>query len=131
MKPAVLDASAWINILLGLADGHVLRGRDVLVPPHFDVEVVSTLRKLLFAGRIDAADLDNAVEDHKGFPFDRVAFNDADLRRCLALRDRMAVADAWYVAVAERSGAAWITDDERAARTAELLGADVERQRRP
>jgi len=128
MKTTVLDASAWINILLGLASGQILRDHQVVVPAHFDVEVTSTLRRLLLADRIGAIDFEDAVEAHLDFPFTRVPFNESDLRRCLSWKGRMSVADAWYVAVAERFDAPWITDDERAARTAESLGVRTERQ---
>lgn len=113
----VLDASAWINALTGVLDLPELGWRTRTVPPHFDSEVVGSIRALCQRDVISASTADVALERHLRGPFDRV-FDRRDISRAWQLREAMSFADAWYVALAERLDATFITADERVGRTA-------------
>lgn len=124
----VLDASVWVGILIGtavpqqteLADVPDLA--DVTVPPPFDTEVLSAIRRLNQSGTLSDDGAETAVHHHLRMPFHRTAATTEDLQRAWSLRNRLSFADAWYAAVAERTAGRWITSDLRAARTAESLG---------
>lgn len=46
MRVIVLDASAWVDVLAGQGDDALLRHEELAVPPHFDVEVLASVRGL-------------------------------------------------------------------------------------
>ncbi len=121
----VLDASAWVDVLTaGLrADEHLRDG--VTVPPHFDAEVVGTIRALSQRSLLDQFQADQAVHRHLAAPFTRV-FEDADVVAAWQCRESMSFTDAWYAALARRLGITWVTSDQRAGRAARTLGVDVE-----
>ncbi len=121
----VLDASAWVDVLTaGLqADEHLRDG--VIVPPHFDAEVVGTIRALSQRSLIDRVAADQAVRRHLAAPFTRL-FEPVDVVAAWQWRESMSFTDAWYAALASRLDVAWVTADQRAGRTARALGVDVE-----
>lgn len=120
----VLDASAWIDVLTAGLEVDELADHDLLVPAHFDVEVVGAIRALVQHGAIGSADGDSALDRHLRGEFSRV-YDARDARFAWSIRESMALADAWYVAIAHRLGAPWITADQQAGRTARRLGVDV------
>lgn len=120
----VLDASAWIDVLVAGLEIPELEQNEVLVPPHFDVEVLGSIRALAQRGTISADEADVVTARHLRAPFTRDS-DLADARYAWSVRERMAFADAWYVGLAVRRNATWVTADQRAGRTARLLGAPV------
>lgn len=120
----VLDASAWIDVLTAGLDIPELAQADLYVPPHFDVEVTVSIRALAQRGEIDPADADLSLDRHLRGTFRR-EFDPDDVQHAWRLRESMSLADAWYVALAQRLGATWVTADQRAGRTARRMGVAV------
>lgn len=120
----VLDASAWVDVLAGVA-----RAPDpveeVVVPPHFDAEVVGALRALNQRGVLSGDQAELALDQHLRATFVPER-NESDVRQAWRWREQLSLADAWYAALARRRQATWITSDRRAAGTARSLGVDVE-----
>lgn len=116
----VLDASAWIDVLTAGLDVPELADHDLVVPPHFDVEVIGSIRALRQRDAIDEAAADSAVGWHLRAPIERI-FEPDDLRQAWSWRESMSFRDAWYVSLARRLDAPWMTADRKAARTAERL----------
>lgn len=113
----VLDASAWVDVLAGALDLPELGWQKRAVTPHFDAEVVGSVRSLCQRNVITQIAADAAVQRHLRAPFER-PFDPADVNRAWQLRETMSFADAWYVAMAERLDATLITADQRMARSA-------------
>lgn len=119
----VLDASAWIDVLTGIG-----RPPDpdevVVVPPHFDAEVVGSLRALYQRKVLSEDASERALAHHlrADFAAEREA---EDIQQAWRWRDSMSFTDAWYAALALRRGATWVTTDRRAATTAQRHGVAV------
>jgi len=90
-------------------------GSDLHVPALCDVEVAAGLRRAMLRGEIDEDRTLQAVEDYLDLPLSRHGHQRL-IGRILDLRDNFSVYDATYVALAERSGGALLTGDERLAR---------------
>lgn len=67
---------------------------------------------------------EGAVGRHLQAPFVR-EISVEDLVGAWRMRESMSLADAWYVALARRLGATWVTSDARAARRAREHGVRV------
>ena len=121
----VLDASAWVDILVG-ASQPPSPDEEVRVPPHFDVEVIGTLRALVQRDELSLADAETALDRHLrvGFEHER---EERDIRQAWRWKDDLSFPDGWYAALALRLGATWVTLDERAAPTARRLGVATSR----
>jgi predicted nucleic acid-binding protein len=120
----VLDASAWVNVLTADLTIPQLGDADVYAPPHFDVEVVGSVRAMRQRDWITEDQANTAVDRHLRSVFWRT-HDPADVRRAWSWRESLSFRDAWYVALARRLDAEWYTADERAAKTARQLGARV------
>lgn len=120
----VLDASAWVDVLAGQGDDALLRHDELVVPPHFDVEVLASVRSLAQRRVIGDGAADRAKHRHLRAPFTRT-FDPADAIAAWELREAMSFRDAWYVALARRLQVPWITADGKAAGVAERLGVQV------
>ncbi len=117
----VLDASAGVEIVLRTTRGEALltslESRDavVIAPSHFLVEGASALRRLERSGEVE--------RDRARFAIARLtqlvtpAALDDLIVDAWALRENLTVADALYVVLVRRTGAALMTTDER------MLGA--------
>ena len=113
----VLDASAGVEIVLRTTRGEALLARlessdaVVIAPSHFVVEAAGALRRLERTGEVG--------RDRARFALARLtqlvtpAAADALIVDAWALRDNLTVADAVYVVLARRSGAALMSTDER------------------
>ena len=113
----VLDASAGVEIVLRTTRGEALLARlesfdaVVIAPSHFAVEAAGALRRLEGAGEVG--------QDRARFALARLtqlvtaAAVDELIIDAWALRDNLTVADAVYVVLARRSGAALMSIDER------------------
>lgn len=116
----VLDASALVEVVLALRHrdwvlDH-LAGDGVSAPPHQLVEVASALARLERAGVIGPDDAARALDDAAALPQRVDALTPALVKRAYALRGSIRVADAFYVALAEREDAVLLTTDGRLAR---------------
>ena len=116
MAEVVLDASAFVDLLLGNPLGIAVRarlaGQSLHAPGHVDAEVLSALGRLNRAGHLD----DDTVTRLLG----RVA--DAPVQRhpvqgllagAWARRHRLRLADALYVELAAGRGVPLVTTDRR------------------
>ncbi|MGC1209035.1 MAG: type II toxin-antitoxin system VapC family toxin [Ornithinimicrobium sp.] len=119
----VLDASAWVDVLCGVV-APPSPDQAVVVPPHFDAEVIGALRALSQRQVLTDDQADRAVDQHlrADFTTDR---DPEDARRAWRWRESMSLPDAWYAALASRLDVAWVTTDQRAATTARGFGVAV------
>ncbi len=121
IRAAVIDASALGNFLVDAAvhpDAvEILRSEDwaVFVPHLCDVEVASALRSMLARGVLGEGRAQQALEQYRGLPLERVG-HEVLLDRVLSLRNNFSAYDATYVALAEVIGAPLHTADQRFAR---------------
>lgn len=127
MPSVVLDASAAVELLLRTAAGGrteaALRGRRVVVPSHFDAEVLSALGRLVRGGHLAERLVEPILEELARAPFVRYTLQPL-LIAAWGLRHNLSLRDALYVTLARRLGAAFVTADARLAR-APALGVEV------
>jgi predicted nucleic acid-binding protein len=115
----VVDASVLTVALADDgADGDAvrarLRGEALTAPEVVDLEVVSALRRLHAAGRLDDRRARLAIDDLRDLPLERAPHGPL-LPRCWELRENLTVYDAAYVALAEAFDTALLTGDTRLA----------------
>jgi predicted nucleic acid-binding protein len=72
----VIDASVWLDLVTGRLSPEVLPQPPVLVPGHFDAEVLSGLRGLTRGGHLAPADVRRRVEGLARAALLRVAVRD-------------------------------------------------------
>lgn len=101
-----------------------LRGGGVLVPAHFDAEVLSALGRLVRGGEVAEERVGMLLGELVRAPFVRFALQPL-LTAAWALRHSLSLRDALYVALARRLGALLVTADVRLAQ-APSLGIAVE-----
>lgn len=125
----VLDASAVVEALLGSTTGLAVRQRlrstQLHAPAHLDAEVLSALRRLHRAGDIAADAVTTRLTELAAAPITRHPLPEL-LTSAWQIRDRLRLADALYVALAEGLGARLLTTDARLVRAdglAELVTA--------
>jgi predicted nucleic acid-binding protein len=116
----VVDASVLAPALAdddrdGEAARERLRDEQLAAPELVDLEVVSTLRRALRAGRLDQRRSDQAIADLATIPLQR-APHIRLLPRVWDLRDNLTAYDAAYVALAEALDATLLTADGALAR---------------
>lgn len=93
-------------------------GASLNVPALCDVEVASSLRRLLLRGILSEDRAKEALRDYLDLPLTRHGHQNL-LARVLSLRTNFSAYDATYVALAERLGATLVTGDESLARATE------------
>lgn len=114
----VLDASIVVELVTKSEAAESLRARlgldneHVIVPYLLDIEVMSALRKLAAAGRIDARDSDKYLEIFTRLPMERYP-HDSLLGRIWELRHNFTAYDAVYIALSEMTGATLYTNDAK------------------
>ena len=115
----VLDASVGAALVLNSqplasrAFAHV-RDKILVVPLIFEIEVMSAIRRVERAGRIDRARAELAFDAVKGM--DVVRWPHTDTRdRVFALRHNLTICDASYVALAEALDVPLLTADAKLA----------------
>lgn len=115
----VLDASAFVDLLIAGRDGRVARHvRGVLtyvVPSVFDAEVISAMRRRWLRGE-ESLDVRAVVHEALVDPQIERLPTDTLNRRILELSDNLTPFDASYVALAEALGLPLITVDARLSR---------------
>ena len=113
----VIDASVWLDIVTGRLLADELPPPPVLVPAHFDAEVLSGLRGLVRGGHLQPPHAQKRVDELAHAPLLRI-----DLRELLAdawsVSDAVSAYDAPYVALARREAIALFTADAKLARGA-------------
>lgn len=120
----VLDASAWVDVLVAGSSAKALDD-TIVVPPHFDAEVIGALRGLVQRGALPLAKAERALDRHLRAPFDR-DFDPGDIQAAWRWRESLSLTDAWYAVLARRLRVTWVTADRRAVATARTLGVEVE-----
>lgn len=123
----VLDASAAVELLLDTRRGrrvavHLL-GAELAAPELLDVEVCSALARLQRAGSLTRDEADRLVLELIDLPVQRFP-HAALVDLAWKWRDRVSVADAFYLACAPLAGGPVLTCDARLARAA-LPGISV------
>lgn len=111
----VVDASAMVEALVGRDPQPALLDSlagELFAPHLIDVEVLSVLRGLTLAGKLDALAAEDALRDHFDFTITRYAAEPlAD--RVWELRHQFGAYDACYLALAEALGAPLHTCDRK------------------
>jgi predicted nucleic acid-binding protein len=127
-KPAVVDASALIDRLLGGRRGAAVDqavGQSAMVAPsHVDLEVLNAMRRLVRAGEVHEDRAAEAAQDLREAPLERVDISDL-IPRIWAWRSNLSAYDAAYVAVAEVLECPLVTADAGLARAARRAVAVV------
>jgi predicted nucleic acid-binding protein len=88
------------------------------VPALCDVEVASSLRRLLLRGILSEERAEEALRDYMDLPLTLHGHQNL-LARILSLRNNFSAYDATYVVLAERLGGRLVTGDEGLARAME------------
>jgi predicted nucleic acid-binding protein len=116
----VVDASALIDLLLGrpsaadLSDRIARNGAELHAPAHLDGEVLSALGRLHRGGHVPAERVELSLQALEGSPIVRHDLRDL-LRPAWARRERLRLADALYVCLAEHLDTVVLTTDRRLA----------------
>ena len=115
----VLDAAAWVDLLLGealskrVADR--LEGYSLHAPAHIDLELLSAFGRIERSGALAPAEVDARLREARDFPIrrhDLADLADGAWRR----RASLWISDALYVELAVHLDVALITTDHRLAR---------------
>ncbi len=96
-----------------------LRNEELAAPELVDLEVMSALRGLLRAGKVDDRRAELALTDLRRIPMHRAPHRGL-VTRCWELRNNLTAYDASYVALAELLGATLVTTDARMSRAPQL-----------
>jgi predicted nucleic acid-binding protein len=116
MADVVLDASAFVDLLLGNTVGGAVRtrlaGRSLHAPGHIDAEVLSVLGRLTRAGDLDDDTVTRLIGRVVDAPIERHPVHEL-MAGAWARRSRLRLADALYVELAAARGAALVTTDRR------------------
>lgn len=125
-EPVVVDASAIIDLVVGWALGEALErrlaGAGLHAPAHLDAEVLSGLGRIHRAGEMSAADVTRHLDTLAVAPITRHDLPGL-LAGAWARRQRIRLADALYVELAEQLGAPLVTTDRALARTTSVAEA--------
>ncbi len=114
----VLDASAVVELLLNSERAQTIRAKlfesaESLIVPHLiDVEVMSAMRRLTTGERHDAHRTSQFLAALAALPAERYSHAPL-LGRIWELRHNFTAYDATYIALAEATGAALYTCDEK------------------
>ena len=124
----VVDCSALVDALTGLAETEALRARladddDLHAPGLLDYEIVSALRGLIRRRLITAGRAADVLTDYESLSVERWPADDALRRRAFQLRSNVSAYDAAYVALAEALECPLVTRDGRLSRS---TGHDVQ-----
>lgn len=116
MAEVVLDASAFVDLLLGNPLGGAVRqrlaGQSLHAPGHIDAEVLSALGRLSRAGDLDDDTVTRLLGRATDAPIERHPLPGL-VAGAWARRHQLRLADALYVELAAARGAALVTTDRR------------------
>jgi len=110
---SVVDASVWLGLATGEVPPERLPEDELLVPAHFDAEVLSGLRGLVRGGHLDGGDGEEWWTATLDAPLVRVPLT--DLARAWTMAATVSAYDAPYVALAQRADTPLVTLDRRLA----------------
>jgi predicted nucleic acid-binding protein len=117
----VLDASAWVDILLeterGLRVRERIAGADLHAPAHVDIEMLSALGRLQRAGTLSEATVAEYLRLAERTPIHRHLLHPLTAG-AWARRHNLRLTDAYYAELADQLDASLITTDRRLARAA-------------
>lgn len=117
----VVDASVIVEVLrrsdLGDRVAEAMRYAQLAAPAHLDAEVLSALGRLMRDGTVAQAAVERSLARLAHLPLQRYPLPPL-LRRAWALRQKITLRDALYVACAEAIRATLLTLDRRLARAA-------------
>lgn len=123
----VIDASAMVDYLvdspLAARVGDRIRDSEVLVPAHFDAEVLSALGRLQRGGELSEAQVEARVALTAQAPFHRHLLAPL-LEGAWARHHNVRLVDALYIELANQLGATIVTTDSgmsTASASAELI----------
>jgi predicted nucleic acid-binding protein len=116
MADVVLDAAAFVDLLLGNPLGAAVRrrlaGESMHAPGHIDAEVLSALGRLNRAGALDDDTVTQLLGRVVAAPIERHRVQEL-LSGAWARRAQLRLADALYVELAAARGAVLVTTDRR------------------
>lgn len=116
MAEAVLDASAFVDLLLGNPLGVAVRarlaGQSLHAPGHVDAEVLSALGRLSRGGHLDDDTVTRLLGRAVEAPIARHPVQEL-VTGAWARRSQLRLADALYVELAAVRGAPLVTTDRR------------------
>jgi predicted nucleic acid-binding protein len=98
----VLDASAAVDLLLRTPRGEAVQERlerEMIAPELLDVEVTSACARLVRAGQLSSGDAATALAQLSHLPVARLRHAEL-VEAAWSLRDRVRIADGFYVACA-------------------------------
>jgi len=113
----VLDASVVVELLANSALGRSIRhqlaatSESFIVPHLIDIEVLSALRRLAAAQRIDSHRATQLLTELAALPVERYP-HEPLIARIWELRNNFTAYDATYIALAEATGSVLFTCDE-------------------
>ena len=119
----VVDTSVVLNALCDVgvkgeqARAALLADDNFAAPAHFPIEFLSSLRGLVLGKKIVVEDAAAALKAFKELGIEIFPATEMDLERAWSLRENITAYDAAYISLAERLGAALITQDARLSRT--------------
>lgn len=130
---ALLDASAVVDLLIRSDSGEPVRrllARDrvtaVVTVAHLDAEVLYALARLSRAELLDTDEVAVLLGRLGSMAMQRLPITADLLDAAWELRDNVAARDALYVAAASSLGATLVTTDDRLARSAPDLAAELD-----
>ena len=130
---ALLDASAVVDLLIRSDSGVPVRrllARDrvtaVVTVAHLDAEVLYALARLSRAELLDTDEVAVLLGRLGSMAMQRLPITADLLDAAWELRDNVAARDALYVAAASSLGATLVTTDDRLARSAPDLAAELD-----
>ncbi len=123
MPPAVIDASAAVDWLLGTPradrlDAHLAR-LDLMAPEIIDAELLNALRRRERLGSVSSERASAAVVDWLTAPVERIGHLGFVLE-AWGLRHNLTAYEAMYVALARAMECELVTSDRRLARAPDL-----------
>jgi predicted nucleic acid-binding protein len=117
----VLDASAWVDLLLDTERGLRIReriaGADLHAPAHVDIEMLSALGRLHRAGALSEGTASDCLRLAQRTPIQRHPLHPLTTG-AWARRHNLRLTDAYYVELADNLDTSLITTDQRLARAA-------------
>lgn len=115
----VLDASAWVDLLLnndnGARVGQRIEQEDLVAPAHIDLEMLSAFARMHRAGDLAAADVQEMLVDARATPIKRHPLTELTAG-AWARQSSLRISDAFYVELAVHLDVPLITTDRRLAR---------------